>query len=230
MGVTTRTAAVAVVIAPVRLAAARPCWRWAAWVLSLAWATVSLSATPARAQDAHWRLSFGVSRPVIAPTDSDFPGAGQSVTLGTSDVTFPHLAVARRAGPVELAVGYRKLGVLRYRREDGTLRGNTHSNALEIVARHPVWHLGPLTAHVEAGGELVRTIAVLAAPASGWPYAGGVNTWRALPLVGAGAAWSPSREWAVGVTYAPVLGRLGTSADTGRYHQQVIGFDLEFRR
>lgn len=203
-------------------------------VLSFVVAVALLSRpVPASAQGhSPWQLAFGVSLPTISPTVADYPGtgsAGSTVTLGKSGLTFPHGAFIVAAGPVDVEVGYRKLGVLRFSNGNESLKGNTHANALELAARVPLAHRGAFRVQARVGGELVRTIATLENRPATWPFAGGVNTWRLLPLLGLDATLAFNQRWGLRVGYAPVLGTLGTARQTGRFKQQIFSVDLVLR-
>jgi len=171
-------------------------------------------------------VELGATRPHVSPVESDFTLGGAPVEIDAGELTFPHLAIGRRLRHLDLELGYRKLGVARYRSADGAVEGDTHSNAIEVSARVPFVHRARLQLDVAVGVQIIRTIAEITAAPPGWPIAGGVNTWRTKPVIGVGATLGISDRWGVGLDYAPILGRLGTAEETGRYQQHVFGIDL----
>ncbi len=185
--------------------------------------------SPVAAQSRVWHVSFGVTAPVVSATTADYPGAGTSVALTTSALTFPHVALGRTYGPMDVEVGYRKLGVLRYAGVSPPLRGNTHSNALEFLVRGSLVRRRGVAIRAFAGAEVVRTIAELTTRPASWPVTGGVNTWRTIPAAGVDLLWNLNPGWAVDAVYRPVLARLGTRQESGRYRQHVFGIDLVHR-
>jgi hypothetical protein len=196
-------------------------------VVSLAVAWVSAPTAPVAAQHVEgWYVEVGVSRPVVTPVQDDFSIGGSTVTLSASPVTFPHVALGWLAGPLGFEASYRKLGVLRYLADDGSVEGDTHSNALEMTARIRLFERGRLRFDGAIGGQVVRTIAKTSRAPAAWPITGGVNTWRAVPVLGVGATVAIGGPWAVGVDYAPILRQLGTARESGRYRQQVVGIDV----
>jgi hypothetical protein len=184
---------------------------------------------PVAAQSREWHVAFGVTAPVVSAMAADYPVSGTSGTLTTSPLTFPHVALGRQFGPIDVEAGYRKLGVLRYAGTSPAVQGNTHSNALEFLARGALVRRPGMALRAFAGAEVVRTIAVLTTRPASWPATGGVNTWRTLPVAGIDVLWNLNPAWAVDVAYRPVLGRLGTAPESGRYRQQVVGIGLVHR-
>lgn len=195
--------------------------------LAVAVAYVAALATPVAAQRAEgWYTEVGVTRPVITPVQEDFSAGRSPVRLSASAVTLPHVAVGWSSGPLGFEAGYRKLGVLRYRADDGSVEGDTHSNALDLTARARLFERGRLRFDGAIGGQVVRTIAKTSRAPAEWPITGGANTWRAAPVLGVGATVAIGGPWAIGVDYAPVLRQLGTARESGRYRQQAVGIDL----
>jgi hypothetical protein len=215
---------------------ARPCVRRGRAASLVALVAIAALATAPRSAAAQspptdsWHVGVGFTLPAVRATETDFANTGTPVHLDASTLTFPHVAVGRRVGAVDVEIGYRKLGVLRYENGDGSLGGNTHANAFELVARVPGLRGRGAALSARVGGEVVRTIAVLDARPPGWPFAGGVNVWRVLPIVGADVSLRLDHRWGLGLTYAPVWGRLGTATETGRVRQQVVGVDLIYHR
>ncbi|MEZ5290906.1 MAG: hypothetical protein R2745_07490 [Vicinamibacterales bacterium] len=203
-------------------------WTGARRTLTAAAALAGAMHGRAEAQTApvgRWHVAIGVTRPLIDPVEGDFQPAAGPAGLTVSGLTFPHVAIGAGVGRAEFALGYRKLGVLRFETGDGRSRGNTHSNALEAGIRTSLLQHGRMRVQARAGAQVVRTIAAVPSDAA-WRFTGGLNTWRVLPLLGVGAEVRLSRRSAVRVDYAPVLGRLGTPDRTGRYRQQVVGIDV----
>lgn len=199
------------------------CRHWTAVVLAIvSSAAVTVAAQPPE----RWYVELGVTRPHVSPVLGDFSLRGSPVDVDAGHLTFPHVAAGRRLRHLDVELGYRKVGVAQFRSSDGTVRGNTHSNAIEFSARVPLVQRGRLRFDAALGGQVIRTIATNTVAPSDWPIAGGVNTWRAKPLLGIGANVRVGGAWAVGVDYAPILGQLGTARSSGRYRQQVIGIDL----
>lgn len=113
---------------------------------------------------------------------------------------------------------------------DGAVDGNTHSNALQLALLPSTFRRGVFAISPRVGVQTIRTIQTLEAGAPDWPYVGNVNTWRMLPAVGVDLTVALSDRWGIGMTYEPVLGRLGTAKDTGRYRQQFVGLDVVYAR
>lgn len=210
----------------------RPIYPWLKLARVVAAVTVlsaSASAQTAR-HESQGYFKLGTTWPTIDATTADYPGAGAALTLDPSRLTLPHVAVGWTAGPMMLEASYRKLGVLQFARTDGTVDGNTHSNALQLAVLPFTLRRRVLSLSPRLGVQAIRTIQTLDARAPDWPYVGNVNTWRVLPAVGLDVTVAVSDHWGVGVTYEPVFGRLGTANDTGRYRQQFLGVDLVYRR
>ena len=182
--------------------------------------------TGAQHQDRYWYASAGVSRAQVDPVAADFSMAGDTPTLTPSGITLPHLAVGRRTGRVAIEAGYRKLGVLRFASPGGQVEGNTHSNALALNLRLTLSEWARVRVDAGLGAQVVRTIATLRASPPDWPIAGGIDTWRLAPLTSLGVAVRLNRHWSVGFDYVPIIGRLGTAGESGRYGQQIIGLDV----
>lgn len=191
---------------------------------------IVLAAAPAWAQTAMsgpWSLGLGITLPAIQPTTGDFGTEALRPTLNTSGLTFPRVTFARALGECwAVELGYRKLGVLAFRTANGTVDGNTHSNQGKVGLRRTVAELGAVAIRVHAGVGVVRTIATLERAPDDWPIAGDTNTWHLAPALSLSAAWRVRPRWTLSAEFEPLLGRLGTATDTGRYRQQALGVDL----
>ena len=185
------------------------------------------AAAPAQTAPTHpWSVRLGVTFPIVEPIDDDFPDRGGQVTRQPSSLTFPRLTVSRRAGPVDLEAGYRKLGALRFA---GAAQGNTHSNAGQIAvawagAADRGWRLS-----LHGAVQLIRTVATVASAPSDWPFTGGKNTFSLRPVIGVAASVQPSEHFGLQAEFEPVLGVLGTRAESGRYRQRLFAVDVVYR-
>lgn len=206
--------------------AVRTCLLVSAIVAAFSEAAIAQAVTPGEVGF----FRFGVTWPAVHEKSTDFPGAGTALRLDASRLTFPHVAAGWIVKGMTVEAGYRKLGVLTFRRVDGTVDGNTHSNALQLALLPATWRRGRATAHPRFSMQGVRTIQTLRARSNDWPYRGDVNTWKLLPGIGLDATVAVSDRWGIAVTYEAMLGQLGTLQETGRYRQQFVGVDLVYAR
>lgn len=185
------------------------------------------AAAQSATSDPVWTMRVGVTLPRLSGGGTVPSTVGSTITRTTSNLTFPRLTIGRQAGPVDVEIGYRKMGVRRY---DGAFSGNTHSNSGQLAVAWRGTNATGWSIGVRGGLQLVRTVTTATDAPASWPVESGRNTFRVRPVTAVTAGYQATSHWGVAMEFEPVWGTLGRPGVSDTYRQQLFGLDLVYRR